>query len=226
MARPGTRGSLPGEVTGLEPDARREGSVRVLVGGVDYCAIPLDAVAALGLAVGRVLDESLREALGLAADGEAAFRTALRFLGRRSFGRADLARRLRQKGHGERAVGAALARAERLGLVDDHRFAERFVASRAARGRGPARLRRDLLAMGVEPPVVEAALRAANAAGVHDPARVEELARARARLLRSLPPTVRRRRLLAYLARRGFGGTTARDLVARVLAGEAAASGA
>lgn len=225
MVQPGTRGSPPGEVTGLEPDPRREGSVRVLVGGVDFCAIPLDAVAALGLRVGRLLDDPLREALGRAADDEAAFRTALRFLARRPFGRADLARRLRQKGHGERAVGAALTRAERLGLVDDERFAERFVASRSARGRGPARLRRDLLGMGVEPAVVEAALRAAEAAGVHDPARVEQLARARARQLRALPPVTRRRRLLAFLARRGFGGSTARDLVARVLAGEAAASG-
>ncbi|MFZ5623508.1 MAG: RecX family transcriptional regulator [Gemmatimonadota bacterium] len=204
-------------ITALDPDPRREGSVRVVVDGRPFGSVPLDRVAALGLAVGREVDEALRLALGQAADEEAAFRTALSALGRRPFARRDLARRLRQKGHEEAPVALALARAERLGLIDDQAFAERYVLTRSARGRGPARLRRELLAMGVEARLVDAALAATAAEG--DPARqvVARLAARRARQLAGLPLPDRRRRLRAFLARRGFTGETARAVVDEVL---------
>jgi SOS response regulatory protein OraA/RecX len=44
-----------------------------------------------------------------------------------------------------------------------------------------------------------------------------QLARRRARQLAGLPREVRRRRLLAYLARRGFAGSPVSELVTRVL---------
>jgi regulatory protein len=204
-------------LTALEPDPRRPGTLRVEVDGVRFGAVPQALAEAAGLAVGRMVDAELQERLTAAADAEAAFRTLLRALERRSFARIDLARRLTRKGHPRPAVDAAVERAAALGLLDDAEFARNYVQTRAPRGRGPARLTRDLMAMGVDRAHIERALAAEWPEGGDRTAVPLALATKRAAQLASLPRPVKRRRVLAYLARRGFAGRDISDLVARVI---------
>jgi len=206
-----------GAITALDPDPRREASVRIFVGGEPYCTVPRETIAAAGLVVGRVLDDALHERLGRAADAEGAFRAALRSLEQRAYARGDLARRLVRRGHPRDAVDAALARVEALGLLDDAAFARGFVQTRGARGRGPARLVRDLLGMGVERGLIDAAIAAEWPEGTEDSGVPLALASKRAHQLGDLPRPVKRRRLLAFLARRGYSGRTVSEVVSRVL---------
>jgi regulatory protein len=208
--------SLP-VLTALEPDPRRPGTLRVEVDGVRFGAVPEMLAQAAGLAIGRPVDAELQERLAAAADAEAAFRTLLRALERRSFARADLGRRLIRKGHPGPAVEAALERASALGLLDDASFARDYVQTRAARGRGPARLTRDLMAMGVERGHIDRALAAEWPEGSDRTVVPSALAAKRAAQLGDLPRPVKRRRVLAYLARRGFAGRDISDLVSRVV---------
>lgn len=204
-------------ITGLEPDPRRPGALRVALDGRAWGAVPLEAAERLRLAAGTRLDEPTLAALGAAADEEAAFRAALRHLERRGFATRDLARRLGRRGHGPDAVGAATRRLHALGLLDDAAFARQYVESRAARGRGPARLRRDLLALGVADTVADAAIAAHWPEGADLAGATRRLAERRARQLGALPRPVLRRRLLAYLARRGYAGRDVGRIVAEVL---------
>jgi len=204
-------------LTALEPDPRRPGTLRVELDGVRFGAVAAELARAAGLAVGRVVDQSLHEQLTGAADAEAAFRTLLRALERRSFARADLARRLMRKAHPRQAVEAAVERALGLGLLDDSAFAQSYVQTRAARGRGPARVTRDLMAMGVERAVIDRAVAAEWPEGSDRRGVPMALAAKRAAQLGDLPRPVKRRRLLAYLARRGFSGRDITDLVARLV---------
>jgi regulatory protein len=208
--------SLP-VLTALEPDPRRPGTLRVEVDGVRFGAVPETLAQAAGLAVGRPVDAELQERLAAAADAEAAFRTLLRALERRSFARVDLGRRLIRKGHPRPAVDAALERAAGLDLLDDAEFARNYVQTRAARGRGPARLTRDLMAMGVERGHIDGALAAEWPEGSDRSSMPSALAAKRAAQLGHLPRQVKRRRVLAYLARRGFAGRDISDLVSRVV---------
>ena len=204
-------------LTAIEPDPRRPGTLRVELDGVRFGAVPAELARAAGLAVGCVVDEAMHERLTAAADAEAAFRTLLRALERRSFARVDLARRLVRKGHPRAAVEGAVERAAGLGLLDDAAFALSYVQTRAARGRGPARLTRDLMAMGVERGIIDRALAAEWPEG-SDRCRVPlALAAKRAAQLGDLPRPVKRRRVLAYLARRGFAGRDITELVSRVV---------
>ena len=183
-----------------------------------FASVSPEVVRAHGLQVGRELDEALRLRLEAEGDFEAAYRTALRAIERRSFARADLARRLLRKGHAPAAVEAALARVQEQGLLDDAAFAANYVETRAARGRGPLRLRRDLMAMGVERAIVDRAVAAhARESGGNGEVPLA-LASKRAAQLRDLPRHVRRRRVLAYLARRGFSGREVSDMVGQLLA--------
>jgi regulatory protein len=128
-----------------------------------------------------------------------------------------LGRRLLRKGHPRAAVEAALERAAALGLLDDAAFARNFVQSRAARGRGPSRLIRDLLGMGVERSLIDRALAAEWPEGADRSSLPLALATKRAAQLGALPRQVKRRRLLAYLARRGFSGREVTEMVERVV---------
>jgi regulatory protein len=210
----------PGVVTAIEPDPRRAASVRVSTSaGVAY-TIPADRVDALGLAPGAVLDAARASHLAEAADEEAALRAGLSALGRRSFARADLLRRLRRRGHPEGAAESALVRLDAMGLLDDLRYARAFVETRAERGRGPLRLKRDLLALGVSGDVIEQALRTRWPSGDVEPDVPRSLALRRSRQLGELPRLAKRRRLLAYLARRGYTGRSANEAVAQALAAD------
>jgi regulatory protein len=189
----------------------------VLVDGRLFCTVHESAVAPATLAVGAEWTTERAGDAGRAADEEAAWRALLKALERRSYATVELRRRLVQKGHPPPAADYAIARALAARLLDDAGFARRFVESRTARGRGAARLRRDLLALGVERAHIEAALAAQWPEPDGDLTLASDLARKRARQLNGLPREVRRRRLLAYLGRRGFSGRRVSELVTRVL---------
>jgi regulatory protein len=205
-------------VDGLHPDPRRPGSSRVAVGGKPAWTVPAAVIAELGISVGSTLSGAVAERLDQAADEEGAIRAALRMLERRAHARAELGRKLIGKGHGDGAVHAALLRLDHLGLIDDAAFAEAYVSARAGRGRGAARLRRDLGALGVAEPIIKRALSALGDGVVPDPwRRTLEQAERRATAMRGLPRQVRLRRLGAFLARRGFTGSEANAAVRQLI---------
>lgn len=208
--------AVPGEgkVTAVDPDPRRAGACRILVDGRLRWTLPADTLDGVG--VGVLLDLPLVERLNAAADLEGALRAGLRSVGRRAFARWDLARRLGRQGHPPEAADGALERLTAMGLLDDAAFARGYVESRAARGRGPARVARELSGMGVERSVIDRALAAWPADS--DPSTViKSLAVKRAAQLGGVDRQTRERRVLAYLGRRGFTGAAARDAVREAL---------
>ncbi len=201
-------------LTGIAPDPRQPGYRLVEVDRGRFASLPADALELLGLRVGAPLAPAALDRLSELADVEAAQRAALRALARRAHAWRDLERRLAKKQHPPAAVRAALERLAARGLLDDRRFAEQYAAVRATRGKGPARILTDLLAQGVERGVAEAAVaRALEEEGIDPQVEARATAAKRARQLGGLPPPVRRRRLLAFLVRRGYSGPEVKELV-------------
>ncbi len=208
---------MTSRITALGPDVRRAGAVRVEVDGAMLCVVAREDAVALALAPQVVVDERLRELIDAAADAEGAFRTALRALERRGFARVDLGRRLVRKGHPGVAVEVALERLAARGLLDDAAFALNYAEVRSRRGRGPARVRRDLAGMGLERDVIDRAVAVTWPPEVDNGERALELARTRAGRLAKLPRVAQRRRLLAFLARRGYTGDDAHKAVSQLV---------
>jgi regulatory protein len=204
-------------ITAVDPDPRRPDAVRVEIDGARFGAIPRELVTEEGLAVGRVVDPALQERLASAADAEAAYRTVLRALEIRAYARGDLARRMHRKGHPRQAIEAALERATGFGLLDDAAFTQNYVQTRSARGRGPSRLVRDLLSMGVDRALIDRAIAAEWSHGSDKTAMPLVLAKKRAAQLGGLPRQTKRRRVVAYLARRGFTGRDITEMVDKVV---------
>lgn len=133
---------------------------------------------------------------------EAAHAAALRLLAARERSAAELRQRLRTKGFDGDIVEVVLERLREAGLQDDRRFADSLVES-AVRDRGysshavHAALRRK----GVDQ---ELAAQVSAASPEADEERALAAARKRAAQLASLAPDVRMRRLVRFLARRGY----------------------
>ena len=152
-----------------------------------------------------------------AGSADAAHAAALRLLTTRARTRAELARRLEERGFAAAAVAEAVARLERVGLVDDAALSADVAESRAARGLDAPAIALELRDRGVDPAVAE---RAAQAA-VPDELRAErcrQVAESRLAQLGDLPPAARLRRLATYLARRGYPAELA-EAVSRELVG-------
>jgi len=191
-------------LTALAPDPRQPGYRLVEVDRGRFASLPVAALEPLRLEVVAALAPAVLDRLRELADIEAAGRAALQALARRAHARLDL----------PAAVDAALERLASRGLLDDRRFAEQYAALRATRGKGPARLLGDLMAQGVERRTAEQAVRRAlEEEGIDPGVEARAVATKRARQLAGLPVPVRKRRLLAFLLRRGYAGVPLKDLV-------------
>ena len=91
-------------------------------------------------------------------DVAAAELSAVTLLARRDFGSAELAGRLRERGYDEATVVTLIASLLERRVLDDARFAMHFVAYRAGRGQGPARIRRELGDLGVDATLIDNAI--------------------------------------------------------------------
>ncbi len=195
-------------VTLLETESR-SGGVRIQLDGRPFGTIGLADVTALGLTVDRDIDEKLAAELSRRAEAFSAQRVATRMLATRGLPTAELSRRLLRRGHSKPAVEIAVEFLKQRGFLDDETFARHYARTRAQRQHfGPRRLLGDLRRLGVSERIAQQAVSDALAADGVDPRAVlEEAARRKARSLQGLPPDTARRRLRAYLLRRGFSGS-------------------
>ena len=130
---------------------------------------------------------------------EAPVDIAARVLQHRDRSRADVAARLERAGVGADDLAATLETLERIGWVDDARFATARASVLAERGHGDAAIRAELSDSGVGADEVEAAL-----AGLEG-----ELERARAVVAdRGATPATAR-----FLSRKGFADETVETAV-------------
>ncbi len=114
---------------------------------------------------GCELDEAQSSALSLATEATEAERRALALLASAEQCRAGLAAKLERRGLSRRAVALALTRLERMGLLDDMRYAEAWIRMRIGRSsggqrvpEGPNRLLEALRSRGLADEVARAAL--------------------------------------------------------------------
>ena len=145
---------------------------------------------------------------------EAAKDAAMKALAGRDLTRAELLELLVQRRHAPQAVEAALAELEEVGIVDDRRVAIQYVERRIEE-ESPTRaiLDAELLERGVESGLAATVLDE-RSAGRDEGADALDLARDRVRRSKpDLTPEVIRRRVYAFLAKRGYDEDTCRQAV-------------
>ncbi len=133
--------------------------------------------------------------------------------GRRT--RRELEQRLRRREPDLTMVHAALDRLEASGALSDTIVANAEASARLRRGEAPTRVRQTLRMKGIgDQDAARAVSNAVEQEGFDELAACRSVAERRMRALGKLEPAVARRRLTAFLARRGFGGSVLHTVLA------------
>ncbi|MEP6989730.1 MAG: regulatory protein RecX [bacterium] len=175
--------------------------------GAAPVTLAVDAIERLGLRVGRSI-AGLEARLAEEAAELAVFDRALNMLAFRARASTELSRALVRKGADAAAVAKAVTRLQQQGFLDDRAFAEAFARLKVVgASHSRRRVQLDLARKGVARDVADAAIAAVfDTEGIEQGSIVEAAARKKLRTLARHEPMVRRRRLYAFLARRGYDG--------------------
>lgn len=142
----------------------------------------------------------------------------LRQLSMTARSRAQLERKLRQRGCDDAVAASVLDRMTELGLVDDEAYAGMLVREKhSSKGLARGALAHELRQQGIDPELADEALQQVGAGD--ERLRAEQLAAKKLRTMGGLAPDVQVRRLSALLARKGYPGEIAWPVVRDAMAG-------
>ncbi len=202
-------GEIVAKITALKVQKKDRNRVSVFLDG--RFAFGLPAIVALPLKVGQILSDAEIEDLQEHGHVEGAYNQALNFLSYRPRSCAEVVTYLQGRDVSEQQIEAIIARLERAGLLDDEAFARYWVENRERfRPKGLHALRYELRNKGLKDEVIERAL---GSVDVSESA--YRAAGKKARQLSQADSSTFRRKLVAYLARRGFDHEVAREAVER-----------
>jgi regulatory protein len=202
---------MAGTITGLRYQKRNKNRVNVYLD--DQFAFGLAAIEAARLRVGQALSDDDIARLRRRDDVERAHERALNFLSYRPRSEAEVRRNLRKKDVTDEVIEAVVERLTRAGMLDDREFARYWVENRLQfNPRGARALGHELREKGIPVSIIDETL-----AGFDEEPTARKAAEAGARRLAHLEPTAFRRRLGAYLARRGFSYAVITPLLEEML---------
>lgn len=190
-------------ITAIELQRRNPERVNVFLNGAFAFGLPLNAVADFQLKRDRVLTPLEIAELKELDDTAKATDAAIRLLTSRPRSVHEIRDRLKRKEYGDETIDRVIERLREWRYIDDEAFTRYWVENRESnRPRGRRLLEQELRQKGVERETVRETL---DEVGIDERAGALEIARTKMRSYRDEEESVARRRLGAFLARRGYG---------------------
>ncbi|MEE2709732.1 MAG: regulatory protein RecX [Gemmatimonadota bacterium] len=169
-----------------------------------------------GLSIGQILTEAEHREIETGDGVIRAREAALRLLNTRMRSRKELAQRLSHKKYSDEVIEQVLDVLSQAGVVDDDQFARAWVNDRLRlRPAGMGLLRRELLSKGISDEITTRILNEHE--GDDETERAWMLLSKRKARYAGIDPQVARRRMMGFLARRGFDGQTMYTVVKKML---------
>ncbi len=200
---------MAGKITALEFQKKNPDRVNVFLDG--KFAFGLPAIIAARLKPGQLLADAEIQALQAEGSIETAYDRTLNYLSYRPRSRAEVVRYLEKRDLPEGQIETVVERLERAGLLDDEAFARYWVENRERhRPKGLRALRYELWEKGIGNEIMDRVLVSVD---VSDSA--YRSAARKARQLAHLDEQSFTRKIVEYLARRGFDYEVAREAAGR-----------
>jgi regulatory protein len=141
-----------------------------------------------------------------------ALKKAFDLLSRRDHSRSELKTKLYSRKFSGASIEHALNECERLNLINDHKFAIRYVAELKFKGYGIFRLREKLYRKGIGKEIIETVLADLDVDEEKTAAR-ESMEKKLRQLRRETDEQKKRQKLYRHLISRGFSSDTVRELL-------------
>jgi regulatory protein len=204
-------------ITKISEQRRRPNRRNVYLDGAFAFGINLNVVARFRLRQGMTVTAEQVADIERGEVRQEAFDHATKLLSQRLHSRSELHKKLMRREYGQRVIEDVLNDLERLGYIDDKRFATAKALSAAQhKHHGKRRAAVELIKAGVKGETARRALE--DVYDAHDSMAVaRQLAAKKAPSLRKLDPVVARRRLVGMLLRRGFTYDDIRPVIDEVL---------
>jgi len=202
---------MEGKITSLEVQKRNKERVNVFIDGA--FAFGLNMMDAARLKKGQVLTETDITRLQYGDAVVRAVDSAAHFLQYRPRSSAEIRRNLKKKDIPPDVIEAAMERLEALGYLDDEKFARFWVENRDTfKPRGPFALRAELRRKGVPDAIIDRVVEEVDVYDAAYRAAQKKLSRYRGETEFDF-----KRKLGAFLQRRGFGFEVVNDVLTRVI---------
>jgi regulatory protein len=196
-------------ITALQVQKHNKERVNVFLNGEYAFAVSLPAAA--GLKKGQQLDAEQLAALKQEGVIDLAYQRAVRYLSLRPRSESEMASYLVGKEYSEEVVVAVVDRLRARGYVDDDAFARFWVENRTRfRPRGARALRYELRQKGVDRTTIDEALEEQD-----DDAAAWAAAESKIDRWQTLPREEFEKKLMGFLARRGFDYSVSRRMAER-----------
>ncbi len=197
-------------ITAINVQKRNPQRVNIYLDG-EY-AFGLSRIVAAWLSVGQELDDEKIAALQLEDSREVAYQSALNLLSYRSRSESEVRNHLIKRGADESIIQSVLERLQRSGLLNDQQFAQEWVENRNEyRPRSRRALVFELRQKGVSDEAIQAAVEELDEEEL-----AYQAAQKKARQLKPMDWLEFKRKMYAFLSRRGFSYEIASPVVARL----------
>jgi regulatory protein len=198
-------------ITTIEVEKRRKDRVKILLDGAFAFSLGAEVAAEQGLHVGQALSDPQIEELGKANLLQRCLNAALRFLSYRPRSEAEIRMRLRQ-GFDQKTIDRVILQLEARRMIDDVAFAKFWIENRESFSpRSERMLKLELKRKGIAVEVIDEVLDGSDEDGA-----AYRAAQKKARFLSQEDYDVFRRKLGAFLRRRGFSYEVANHAVERL----------
>lgn len=197
-------------ITALQVQKKNPQRVNVFING--EFSFGLARIVAAWLKIGQVLSEEKIAELKNHDQKEQALQRALNLISYRPRSEAEVRNNLKKYQISEETTTEVIARLRETGILNDQQFAETWIENRAAfRPRSKLALRLELKQKGIDEEIVEETL-----ASVNDEEQAYEAGQKKAHQFRTLEEQAFKRKLLGFLARRGFSYEIASPVVKKL----------
>jgi regulatory protein len=205
-------------ITNITEHPRKPGRYVIDVDGKEFATVSAETLSETKTRVGVVVDDRLAARLNDASEDAAMYDRALNLLAFRARSARELERRLTMKGESRERAQRVIEKLRVVGLINDADFARQVARSKVSGGASKRRLQQELFKRGVARDVADPAVaEVLEDESVDEVAVAERIARKRLPSLASADAATQRRRLYAFLARRGHDSETIRTVMDRVL---------
>jgi regulatory protein len=203
----------PGPVTGITARKRERGRFTIAISGTPAFTLSEDMLFRSGLQIGDELDTAAITRLLADDEISRSTETALNFLAYRARSEQEVRDRLKRGAFSPEAIDATIVRLNDWRYLDDADFARRWVESRArGKPRGQRLLQQELRQKGID---AETSKQVIAEADLDEVSAATELARKRLSTMTGDDPVAIKRKIGAYLARRGYGFDVVRKALER-----------